>query len=470
MSRSLTVVFFILVFVFIFSCKKEKPDGYYSGYPEYGEELSGGENGTVYDASSNAFGLQVAGLSTSQSLDFFVGNSFFNSNWVEAPSSTTIRDGVGPLFNSHACSGCHFKDGRGRPPAYVGENGTGYLVRLSLPGTGLYNTTIPEANYGGQLQDLSVSGVPTEGQISITYTEIPGMFPDGELFSLRQPMVSVTSFGYGSMDPSTLFSPRVAQQMVGLGLLETINESDILSHADEEDINSDGISGRPNYVWNFRTTSTELGRFGWKANQPDLYQQTCGAFLGDIGITSWLFPNENCTSVQLDCSGSPSGGTPEIETSDLEKVVLYCQTLAVPARRNWDNQHVLKGKQLFTQIGCANCHTPKFTTGVNSSIPSLSNQLIRPYTDLLLHDMGEGLSDNRPDFLATGNEWRTQPLWGLGLISTVNGHTQLLHDGRARSIKEAILWHGGEAHSSKNKFMALDAASRNYLIQFLESL
>jgi CxxC motif-containing protein (DUF1111 family) len=437
---------------------------------EPNEDLSGGENGTVMDDSPDAFGHQVSGLSTEQQLDFFVGNSFFNSNLVVAPSSTTGRDGLGPFFNSRSCSGCHFKDGRGRAPLFSGEAGTGLLLRLSTPGADVYGGPLADPNYGGQFQDQSIPGVPLEGTYQVMYTEIPGSFPDGETYSLRAPVYSFPSLNYGSMDPGVMVSPRVAQQMVGLGLLETVKESDILANQDIADTDGDGISGKANYVYNYKTGTTAMGRFGWKANQPDLYQQTCGAFLGDIGITTWLFTDENCTSPQLDCQSATTGGSPEIDLTTLEKVVLYCRTLAVPQRRNVSDAQVLAGKQVFNAAGCAKCHTPVFNTGVNAAIPTLSHQVIRPYTDLLLHDMGAGLADGRPDYLADGNEWRTQPLWGIGLIMTVNGHTQLLHDGRARNVREAILWHGGEAENAKNNFYNLPKAKRDQLVKFIESL
>jgi CxxC motif-containing protein (DUF1111 family) len=214
---------------------------------------------------------------------------------------------------------------------------------------------------------------------------------------------------------------------------------------------------------------TALGRFGWKANEPTVAQQTAGAFLGDMGITTPIFPEQNCTDAVPDCRTAADGGTPEIEPDDFMKVVLYASSLAVPARRDWDDPEVLRGKALFNEIGCAACHTPVLETGVHPTIPALSNQTIRPYTDLLLHDMGEGLADGRPDFQATGSEWRTPPLWGLGLIETVNGHTNLLHDGRARNLTEAILWHGGEARQARDRFAGLDQSEREALLRFLNS-
>jgi len=401
-------------------------------------------------------------------LIFGVGKSLFNLNWVVSPASTTARDGLGPLFNSRSCSGCHFNDGRGRAPLFNGEFSHGLLLRLSI-GEDTNGAPIGDANYKGQLQDQSIPTVATEGGFAVNYTTITGEYLDGATYELRDPTYTLINISLGDTNGNLKISPRVANQMIGLGLLEAISETTLKSFTDETDLNSDGISGRLNYVWDVQTKQLEIGKFGWKANQPNILQQVAGAFNGDMGITSSLFPDENCPP-NIDCTTIPNGGTPEIPDDDLQKVVLYSSTLAVPGRRNWKDQTVLEGKQIFKELNCIACHIPKITTGVHPTITALSNQIIRPYTDLLLHDMGEGLSDNRPDFLAQGNEWRTQPLWGIGLIETVNGHTNLLHDGRARSIEEAILWHGGEAKNSKEDFTKLTAEQRAKLIGFIKTL
>jgi CxxC motif-containing protein (DUF1111 family) len=266
-----------------------------------------------------------------------------------------------------------------------------------------------------------------------------------------------------------LVSPRVANQIIGLGLLEAVEEQTLLNFADENDANGDGISGRANYVYDKMTNSLKMGRFGWKANQPNIRQQVAAAFVNDMGITSYVFPDEICPP-GVDCNAIPNGGSPEISDSNFDKVVLYSQTLSVPMRRNYNDQNVLRGKQIFNSINCAACHIPKMQTGSGHSVASLRNQTIRPYTDMLLHDMGSGLADNAPDYLASGTEWRTQPLWGIGLINKVNKHTKLLHDGRARNVTEAILWHGGEAQASKDKFKQLSAKDREDLLAFINSL
>jgi CxxC motif-containing protein (DUF1111 family) len=437
---------------------------------EPGEELSGGKDATTYDFTENAFGKELPGLSNEQLNDFAVGNSFFRNNWVTAPASTTARDGLGVLFNSMSCGGCHAKDGRAAPPATPTDPLNGLLFRLSIAGTSSTGAPVPEPNYGLQLNNRAILGVTAEGHVSTSYNEVTGNYADGTTYSLRKPSYAFTNLGYGALHSSALFSPRIANQVMGLGLLEAVPEITIISFADENDINNDGISGRPNRVWNIENNRVELGRFGWKANQPTVKQQTAAAFLGDIGITSPLFPGENLTAPQLALYGGlPNGGSPEISDTNLGRTIFYMKTLAVPARRNVNKQDVLKGKQLFTQLNCSGCHKPVMQTGA-SSINQLNNQTIRPYTDLLLHDMGTELADNRPDFLATGTEWRTPPLWGIGLIKTVNGHSFLLHDGRARNMEEAILWHGGEALKSRNDFIKLSKAERALLLQFLESL
>jgi CxxC motif-containing protein (DUF1111 family) len=272
------------------------------------------------------------------------------------------------------------------------------------------------------------------------------------------------------MQGTTGVSPRVGQQMIGLGLLELIPEAAILAHADPNDADGDGISGVTNYVTDVASGNLVIGRFGWKANVGSIAHQIAAAFNGDIGITSSYFPNENYTVNQPSCAGLPNGGTPEIDDNDLNAVILYARTLAVPKRRNTTDSPVKSGAQFFKALGCVSCHQMNYTTGFAGDIAPLKNQKITPYTDLLLHDMGPGLADNVPDHLASGSEWRTQPLWGLGLISTVNGHTNLLHDGRARSIEEAILWHGGEAQKSVDLYKKLPASQRTLLLKYLQSL
>ncbi len=431
------------------------------------EEFPGGAV-TVFDISPNAFGAAAPNLDAENSLFFFTGNSLFNQSWVTAPASTTARDGLGPFFNSRACSSCHFKDGRGRPQTDSGNKSSGILFRLSIPGQDEFGRNFPDPIYGDQFQDQSVQDLEPEGNVKITYTPLVVTYPDGETVSLRVPKYTFENLNYGALAANLQVSPRVANQMIGLGLLDAISETDILKNADETDVDNDGISGKPNRVYDIATNSLQLGRFGWKANQSTLKQQVAAAFAGDLGITSSLFPNENCPT-GVDCDSIINGGNPEITDRNLGRVTLYASTLSVPARREFDDEAIQQGQQIFDQVNCIACHIKTFTTGV-SEIKALENQVIFPYTDLLLHDMGEGLADQTPDFEATGTEWRTPPLWGIGLIQTVNNHMDLLHDGRARGVEEAILWHGGEAENSKQQFMNLKESERMKLIAFIESL
>ena len=431
----------------------------------YDERLGG--DTTAFSDGKNAFELSARNLDTPLRRAFEVGDSFFEQNWVTAPASTTARDGLGPTLNARSCSSCHSHDGRGRPPENADDPERGLLLRLSIPGT---DGPIDDPPYGGQLQDRSILGVPVEGRIGIEYQEVPGTYPDGSAFSLRSPVYNIVDPQFGSPHPELMISPRIAPANIGMGLLEAIPEEVILALADPDDADGNGISGRANYVWDVRNGKLTLGRFGWKANQPTVEQQVAAAFLGDIGITSTLFPDENCPEVQSACTEAPNGGEPELTEERLEKVTIYTQTLAVPAMRNTEDGEVKQGAGLFVQSQCSDCHTPRYETGDAHPLEPLRGQVIYPFTDLLLHDMGEGLADHRPDGLATGTEWRTPPLWGIGLVETVNGHTFFLHDGRARSLEEAILWHDGEASESRDNFMGLTLEERNALLKFLGSL
>ncbi|MDO9322841.1 MAG: di-heme oxidoredictase family protein [Pseudomonas sp.] len=442
---------------------------------EPGEALSAG-SATVVASNRNAFSLPSANLSALRRLDFSVGNSFFRNPWVVAPSTTTARDGLGPLFNTNGCQNCHIKDGRGHPPAINAVSATSMLVRLSIPAgpadaSALERQgSVPEPVYGGQLQDMAIPGTAPEGKLRLDYEYQQLQFADGSAIELRQPRLQISQLGYGPLHPATQFSARVAPPMIGLGLLEAISEASVLANADPDDSNADGISGRANRVWDDQQGKTVLGRFGWKAGQPNLNQQNSHAFAGDMGLTTTLLPSDDCSPSQTDCRAAINGGTPEVSEHILAQVLFYSRNLGVPARRKVDDPQVLAGKALFQQAGCTSCHTPRFTTAANAAEPELANQLIRPYSDLLLHDMGEGLADNRPEFLANGREWRTPPLWGIGLTETVSGHSQFLHDGRARNLLEAIVWHAGEAEAAKQQVLHFDSQQRAALLAFLQSL
>ncbi|WP_255572458.1 di-heme oxidoredictase family protein [Cellulophaga sp. HaHa_2_1] len=458
----------LLITLCLFSCTSGD-DNYitFEDLYEEGEEFLTGELG-VNSTSANAFGFEVDGLTFTEIGAFSTGNSLFNQNWVSAPASTTARDGLGPTFNARSCAGCHFKDGRGSP-LVNGEDSSGFLMRISLPGQDLFGNANPVAGYNTQIQDRANNGVDYEAKVNVTYEILNGAYPDGNTYELQKPIYSFSDEKFGSLE-GILTSPRVAQQTIGLGFVNALPDDQILQFVDEFDADGDGISGKANYVWNVEENTTTLGKYGWKANAPSLKQQIAGAFHGDMGLTSSLFTEQECPSPQQDCADAVNGGEPEITDSQLEKVVFYQATLAVPNRRNFEDLSVLKGKANFTEINCIGCHRINQTTGISEIAAVLNNITIKPYSDFLLHDMGADLADNRPDFLASGKEWRTQPLWGIGLISTVNNHTFFLHDGRARTIEEAILWHGGEAENSKNAFKELSQEERQQIIDFVNSL
>lgn len=460
---------------------------------EEGEALSGGAT-TVFNSTREAYSKPPSNMITSRRGDFFVGNDFFEDPWVAAPATTTARDGLGPLFNVSACQSCHIKDGRGHAPINSEDNADSLLIRLSRPARtneelNALNSgevgNLGDDSYGGQLQDRSVQGVPAEGNVTVTYTDRIMTFDDGHEVVLREPKFEILDLNYGPLGSDTVLSMRVAPPMIGLGLLEFIDEADILAQADELDSDNDGISGRVNRVWDLQRGAINIGRFGWKAGQPTLLQQSAGAFNGDIGITSNLFPVEGCTDSQAECLDAPEGitgnETHEVTDEILGFVEFYSQNLAVPARRNVNDATVLEGKSLFYNSGCTACHTPSYTTALlGDENIELSEQSIRPFTDLLLHDMGEDLadrtltgeaaSDQPVEFLATAREWRTPPLWGVGLAQVVDANATFLHDGRARTLMEAVLWHGGEAAASRDKVLTFDEQERSALIAFLESL
>lgn len=312
----------------------------------------------------------------------------------------------------------------------------------------------------------------------IRYQEQVMALSDGETASLRQPDYSISDLGYGPLHPQVQLSARVAPPMIGLGLLEAIDHETLLAQADPDDQNNDGISGRANQVWNADRQQVDVGRFGWKAGHASLNQQNNSALNGDIGISNPDFqnPHGDCTPQQPDCLNMPHGNTEQHDSLEASRqmtdlMLLYTRNLAVPARRNIDAPEVLAGKKVFYDSGCQQCHRAHYTISHDPAAPeNRKPQQIWPYSDLLLHDMGEALADHRPEYAATGREWRTAPLWGIGLTKTVNGHTFFLHDGRARNLLEAILWHGGEATPARNTVIQMPKQDRHNLIRFLESL
>ena len=457
------LLFTILLCTLITACDSDDPTD-----PEKRDDsdkaLSGGET-TVFDATSHAFSTPAPNLSADGLAKHLEGDVEFEAVFVTVPAE--VNPGLGPVYNNISCINCHARDGRGRAPM-SGEKLTSMLFRVSLPNPESDGThgPVPVPGFGTQLNNRAIFGVPPEGTVTIDYTEGELTTSDGVKVHLRTPSYKIED-AYQPLPEEVELSPRVAPVVFGLGLLEAIPESTILALADEDDQDGDGISGKANYVWDVQKNGLSLGRFGWKANQPTLLQQVASAYHDDIGITTSLLPKESSDG-QSQYDGR--GDDPELSDEILDVVTFYVQTLAVPARRDLDDPVVQRGEELFESAQCSSCHISTLQTGLLSDVPEVSNQTIQPFTDLLLHDMGPGLADNRPDFLASGSEWRTPPLWGIGLLKVVNGHTNLLHDGRARGLLEAILWHGGEAEKSREAVQGMSASDRDALITFLESL
>lgn len=434
---------------------------------------------------SKSFSQPAPDMTLEQRMTFNLGRSIFTKLWVSSPASTTASDGLGPLYNARSCLQCHANNGRGHPPEPDSDrpHSISLLLRMSIPAQDEHQQAqldqgqlgfIPEPVYGGQLQDQSVQGLAAEGRVQVQYSDQTVEFPDGEIVTLRQPHYHITALAYGELHKDLRLSARVAPPMHGLGLLEAIPEAELQKNVEQQQ--ELFISGRLNQVWDIQHQKTAVGRFGWKASHPSLKQQNAAAMIEDMGISSDLFPQGygGCTASQDHCRRLPDGNSPHLDGVEAsvamtEVLEFYTRTLAVPPRRHQQHPDVLAGEKLFHQTGCQSCHRPSYTTRLDAN-PLLAGQTIWPYTDLLLHDMGAGLADQHSEFLASGAEWRTPPLWGIGLTAVVSGHTQLLHDGRARNVQEAILWHGGEAEQVKQAFMNLPQQQRQQLIQFVESL
>jgi CxxC motif-containing protein (DUF1111 family) len=434
---------------------------------------------TLNRADSTAYEEPAPVLDYRQRERFLRGRHHFNQNWVQFPSIGGDW-GLGPTFITDRCTGCHVKAGRGHPPSSDDEQLLSALVRLSVPGESEHGAPKPHPNYGDQIQNQGLMGqgrdatflgerVVPEAEVFVDWEERTVAFPDGETVSLRKPKVRWGKLYFGPIGEQTMISLRMAQPVFGLGLLEAVPEAALLQLAERQ--KAQGFNGRPNFVWDDIHQRVALGRFGWKANQPSVKQQIAAAYAGDLGVTSSLYPTPNCPPVQVDCAAQPPGNQPELIDNDWEELEFWTHGLAVPARRNVNDAAVQRGEKLFSEAKCSGCHLPEMRTGEKfPSLPQLANQTFHAYTDLLLHDMGEGLADNRPDFKAGGRDWRTQALWGIGLSATVNGSTALLHDGRARNIKEAILWHGGDAAGSRDAFMNMPKGDREALLKFVESI
>jgi CxxC motif-containing protein (DUF1111 family) len=433
-----------------------------------------GGDTTVNTRGPRAFRSISANADNTLVAPFLFGQRIFDVVWDHEPVISPVLDGLGPMFNRTSCRECHEGNGRGFPPENVGDPMKSMLVRLSIPGADEHGGPNLVPHYGDQLQDRAIDGVLPEGQAIITYEEIAGEFGDGTPFSLRKPTVEIVNTQYGDLPADTLMSARVATPVIGLGLLQAVPIETMEALADPDDENGDGISGRINIAWDAPSQQMAPGRFGWKANVPSIRHQTAGAALGDMGLTSAIFVEDLCEPVQEDCRTvaekiAAAADTPEIHPELFAGMEMYMMLLAVPAQRDADSPAVQAGEALFRGIGCSGCHMPTLITG-EGDLPPNTKKVIHPFTDLLVHDMGEGLADNRPDYGASGSEWRTQPLWGIGLTYEVGGEDRHLHDGRARSITEAILWHGGEAEGPREVFRNLAKEQRDELLAFLGSL
>jgi CxxC motif-containing protein (DUF1111 family) len=419
------------------------------GDDQNGPILPGGA-ATVFDRTSNAYSFPAPTLNPEDLELHLRGDAAFEAAFVTAPAP--VNPGLGPLFNHTNCDGCHRRDGRGLPQLGSGSTSQA-LVRVSLPtGTSTVPTgPIEVPGLGTQLQDHAVFGFDPEAQITLAWQEVPGRYGDDLSYSLRQPRLTITSRGGVSLPAEMQTSLRIGPPMFGRGLLEAIDGKTLEALADPLDVDGDGIAGKINTPWDVVRQESAIGRFGQKANTPTLVQQVAAAYANDMGVTSPMFPEPD--------------GRSDIDAETVEAVTFYLATLAVPARGPSSLAAEL-GEVLFADFGCAGCHVPSLATGAHP-IAALARQRIWPYSDLLLHDLGDGLADGRPDFAASGRQWRTAPLWGLGLVQTVSPGAGYLHDGRARSIAEAILWHGGEGQAAREAFRRASYADREALLAFL---
>lgn len=451
------------------------------------ETLPAGAGTTRKLVNADIFSHPSANLTFEGRQQFLVGNGLFRKDWVSSPSSTQASDGLGPMFNARSCQACHTKDGRGTVPGFdplERTDAVALLLRLAVPPSTAAQRQqlasgelpfVPDPVYGSQLQTFAVAGLPVEGRLEIDYQPLTVELNGGETATLMKPTYRIEDLGYGPMDPNVQISPRLAPPMIGLGLLEAVHPADILANAAAD--HGDGISGRPNWIHDERTDKQVLGRFNWKASQPTVEQQSAVAFSNDMGLSTPMFPSHygECTEAQAACFEMPHGAQPrlgehEVPGELMDFVTTYSVNLAVPQRRDVDDARVLAGKKLFYEANCVACHVPKYVTRRDAEREEHRFQLIWPYTDMLLHDMGEGLADGVSEGQASGSEWRTPPLWGIGLTRTVNPTATWLHDGRARSLLEAVLWHGGEAQAARDRVVAMTPQERADLIRFLESL
>ncbi len=541
-------------------------------------DIAGAMTDSVAMHTQQAYAQPAANLSDENLELHLTGDAHFETNFVGSSSSNAYQAGLGPVQNNTNCDKCHPSDGRASLPyvphkffddtMFEDVNGwrklrsSGVFLRISIENDAInsapktkdncWGSPVPVPNFSDQLFNRGSLGARPlaeglnagQADVWMKYETRTVTYPDGGTVELSRPIFKVDN-PYDAPDDSKVynpivqksdsasrlfrddvkFGPRIGLPMYGLGLLDSIKESDILALVDINDSDGDGITGKPNWVCdqekvNFCKDSKNnfsceenppisLGRYGWKANTPTVAHQGLGAMRGDMGVTNPLFKNESIKGtdlmvqykayVQANFGDTFKTYDDNNDSADIDatmeqaqSIVFYSETLAVPARRNVDDKDVQKGGKLFSTVGCVKCHVPSFVTGTKSGsyskdsdrnpylagdkqsskskIAELENQKIYPFTDMLLHDMGLDLADGRRDGDANGNEWKTRPLWGIGLTQKVNPVAGFLHDGRARTIEEAILWHGGEADGIKNEFMKLPKADRDAMVKFLENL
>ncbi|CAM8621480.1 COG3488 Predicted thiol oxidoreductase [Oxalobacteraceae bacterium] len=415
----------------------------------------------------------VAELSPTDTVLYEEGLKQFKASWSIFP----LIDGewgLGPTFHASSCVGCHVNGGRGKTVDDASKTSFQQLVRLSLPGTDAYGEPVPHPVYGNQLQVFGIYGeslsnpVVGEADLRIDWEPQKTTLADGTEVELRRPQNRITKLAFGPLGEKTLTSLRNTPVVYGMGYLDAVPEADILALAAMQ--KSQGLNGRPNYVKDDATGKQLLGRFGWKANQPTLKQQVAAAHIGDMGITSTLYQEQNCPKVQVQCQNAHTTGKHELTDQAWDAVTFFLAGVEVPKRPTPDSDKYIQGEKLFRSAGCTGCHVSELKTGKFPMLKAIENKQFHPYTDLLLHDMGDDLADNRPDFKAGGRDWRTAPLWGVGLSRRVNGSMDLLHDGRARSVLEAILWHGGEAKKARDQFANMKKEDREALISFVHAL
>jgi CxxC motif-containing protein (DUF1111 family) len=395
--------------------------------------------------------------------------AFHEARAAASGPGSAPEDGRGHQADARACAACHVNNGRGRPPQEAGERPDTMILRISqgareagaAPGTATGAAPLPHPRYGRQFDYHPGPDARVEGRVTVTYRELRGRFPDGEDYALRLPSYGFSELAFGPLGEDTLVSPRIAPPVIGLGLIAGLDEKAILARADPDDADGDGVSGRANYVTDPLDGGVRLGRFGWKAG---------AASLGRRSTTSEVTGTDSCADTAAACDARAHGSGSAPGSAGSQGLAYYLQLLGAPARRDVEDPQVIRGEALFAAAGCGGCHLPRMVSGVHPDQPLLSRMVFHPYSDFLLHDMGKGLADGRPDFEASGREWRTPPLWGLGLTEAVGGAAFFLHDGRARGLMEAILWHGGEATPARKKVRAMDEAERTALIAFLNSL